>query len=105
MDERILEIAGKQLLILLVVRKDVDTINKDNYRTLSRSIQSLLPTKEEDSPHSILSIVNNKFKEIRELFKVNDEFHLAVFKARIERLDIQATIDKVTDYFVTNMYK
>ena len=105
MDERILEIAGKQLLILLAVRKGIDTINKDNYRILSRSIQSLLPTKEENSPHRILNVVNSKFKEIREIFKVNDEFQLAIFKARIECLDIQATIDKVTNYFVTNMYK
>ena len=100
-----LELAGKQLLILLAVRKGVDTINKDNYKTLSRSIHSLLPYKKEKSPHRILNVVSDKFDEIRELFKVNDEFHLAVFKARIERLDIQATIDKVTDYFVTNMYK
>jgi len=105
MDERILEVAGKQLLILLAVRKGVDTINSDNYKALSRSIQSLLPAKEENSPHRILNTVSSKFGEIRELFKVNDEFHLAVFKARIERLDIQATIDQVTDYFVTNMYK
>ena len=88
MDERILEIAGKQLLILLAVRKGIETVNKDNYKTLSRSIESLLPYSKKESPHRILNIVNNTFDEVRELFEVNDEFHLAVFKARIERLDI-----------------
>ena len=72
---------------------------------MSRSIHSLLPYKKDKSSHHILNVVNYKFDEIHELLRVNDEFHLAVFKAHIERLDIQATIYKITDYFVANIYK
>jgi len=64
MDERILEIAGKQLLILLTIKKGINTINKDNYKTLSRSIKNLLPSTKEKSPHKILNTMNNTFDDV-----------------------------------------
>jgi len=105
MDEHLLELTGKQLLILMAVKKGITTLTKDNYSNLSRALQPLLNPKHQKSPHRVVNIANSKLEEIHKLFEVSNEFNLAVFKERIKQLDIQTAIDKVTDYFVTNMHK